>query len=133
MANGEMKSKIEAITSDEAFMKKLFALNTPEEAQALLKEKDIELSVDQVKSLGAILKMYADDKISDEDLDAMERGEIPAKVLEQVNGGTVAEWLTMAITCAAENAADGIAGLLCGFVKGSAKYVSQNLDLSGWF
>ena len=42
------EERIKEVFADEEFVKELFSKETPEEAQALLVEKDIELSIDEI-------------------------------------------------------------------------------------
>jgi hypothetical protein len=45
------EERIKEVFADEEFIKELFSKETPEEAQALLVEKDIELSIDELVKL----------------------------------------------------------------------------------
>ena len=49
------EERIKEIFSDEEFVKELFGKETPEEAQALLAEKDIDLSVEELVKLKDII------------------------------------------------------------------------------
>ena len=73
--------RIKEVFSDEEFMKELFSKETPEEAQALLAEKDIDLSVDELVKLKDLVV---------EKLQAAENGEsveLTEEDLEDVAGG----------------------------------------------
>ena len=89
------EERIKEIFSDEAFVIELFGLENPEDAQALLKTKGIDLDLDQICKLGEILnkKLYAM---------ATEEGEISEEELEDVAGGwfaIVMPIVTTIITC----------------------------------
>jgi len=45
------EERIKEVFSDEEFVKELFSKETPEEAQALLAEKEIDLSIDELVKL----------------------------------------------------------------------------------
>ena len=66
------------IFSDEAFVKSLFALETAEEVHAALKEKDVELSVEEINEIHDNLLKCVD-----------ENGELSLEQLENVAGGSV--------------------------------------------
>lgn len=51
MTEKEIQSKMEEMEKDERFMKRLFSLESFEDIQAALKEKDIDLSMEEVKEL----------------------------------------------------------------------------------
>lgn len=69
---------IRQVFSDEAFVKTLFALETPEEVQSALKEKNIELSIEEILKIRDLLLNTTENGgiLSDEDL-------------QQVSGGLV--------------------------------------------
>ena len=71
---------IRQVFSDEAFVKTLFALETPEEVQSLLKEKKIELSIAEILKIRDLLlnTTEKDGMLSDEEL-------------QEVSGGLVIE------------------------------------------
>jgi len=45
------EERIKKVFSDEEFVKELFSKETPEEAQALLAEKEIDMSIDELVKL----------------------------------------------------------------------------------
>lgn len=69
---------IREVFSDEDFVKTLFALETPEEVQLALKEKNIELSIEEIlKVRDLLLKTTGNSGIlSDEDLQEVSGGAI---------------------------------------------------------
>lgn len=80
--NAEIMNQLKAIEADEVFMKELFALDTPEKIQAKLAEKDVNLSMDEVKELICYVVDTAD---------AMEgKGELDEESLDGVAGGSIA-------------------------------------------
>jgi hypothetical protein len=69
------EERIKEVFSDEEFVKELFSKETPEEAQALLAEKEIDLSIDElvkIKDLVAAKLQAAENgestEITEEDL-----------------------------------------------------------------
>jgi len=59
------------VFSDEAFVKELFATESPEDAQAALKAKGVELSIDDLKCINEVLttKLSETGELSLDDLD----------------------------------------------------------------
>ena len=49
------EERIKEVFSDEAFVKELFSKETPEEAQELLAEKDIDVSIEELVKLKDII------------------------------------------------------------------------------
>jgi hypothetical protein len=84
---------IREVFSDEAFVKGLFAMETPQEVQAALKEKKIELSIDEIVKTRELLVKSAENGgiLSDEEL-------------QEVSGGFVVSGAVII----------GIAGILAG-------------------
>jgi len=85
------KEKIKEVFSDEAFVKSLLELDTPEEVQAALAEKDIDLTVEQIMQMRELLVKVQSGEISPEQLEAVQKhsedGELDEESLEQVAGG----------------------------------------------
>jgi len=75
------EERIKEIFADEEFVKELFSKETPEEAQALLAEKDINLSVEEIVKLKDIItaKLQAAEN--------SESAELTEEELEDVAGG----------------------------------------------
>ena len=96
------EERIKEVFSDEEFVKELFSKETPEEAKALLEEKDIEFSVEEVVKLREIIvaKMEAasngeEAELGEEDLEDVSGGILPlfaiaAAVAPLIILGTVA-------------------------------------------
>ena len=75
------EERIKEIFADEEFVKEFFSKETPEEAQAMLAEKDIDVSIEELIAIKNIV---------DEKLKAAENGEddeICDDELENVAGG----------------------------------------------
>lgn len=72
--------QLREVFSDENFVKELVALETPEEVQARLKEKNVDLSMEQIEMLREKLGKQQDGELSEDDL-------------EEVAGGLVEEVL----------------------------------------
>ena len=71
------EERIKEVFSDEAFVKELFSKETPEEVQAMLEDKDIELSIDEIVKLKELLEKKVenpDAELSDEDLEDVSGG-----------------------------------------------------------
>ena len=75
------EERIKEVFSDEEFVKELFSKETPEEAKALLEEKDIDFSVEDLIKLREIIIAKMEQQSSSEE------GEISEEDLEDVSGG----------------------------------------------
>ena len=76
------EKRIKEIFSDEAFVKGLLALETPEEVQAALKEKGVAVSIEEIMQLkDALIK--ASEKAAESG------GELSLEELEEAAGGFV--------------------------------------------
>jgi len=64
-------NRLKEIFSDEAFAKELFAMQSPEDAQAALKTKGVELSIAELEEINNILtaKFSEGGELSLDDLD----------------------------------------------------------------
>jgi hypothetical protein len=64
------KAKAKEIFSDAVFVTSLLKLETAEEAQKALKARGLEVSLDEIKAIGAVLEKAAEngDKLSEADL-----------------------------------------------------------------
>ncbi len=70
------EQKIKEILSDEAYVKELFSLETPEEVQQSLEGKDIELSIEEIMHIKDLLEKKLNGELSDEDLENVVGGEV---------------------------------------------------------
>ena len=78
----ELESLLSEAFADEEFVTALFALDTAEEAQAMLKDKGIEMTLDEVKRLPDAMAMARTGE-----------GELSEDDLEDVAGGSIWPWL----------------------------------------
>ena len=74
------ETRVKEVFSDEAFVEKLFSLESPEEAQALLKEQGLELSVEELNTINEQLKakLEAGGELSLDNLDNVAGGGVLA-------------------------------------------------------
>ena len=91
-------NKIRELMKDEAFVKELLSKEEPEDVQALFEEKGVELSLDEIKEIGATLDKVASGEMAAEDVEKMAGGELTEDELEEVAGGMIS--LAVVITCA---------------------------------
>ena len=73
------EERIKEVFSDEAFVKELLSKETPEEVQAMLEDKDIEVSIAEIVKLRELLEKKAknpDAELSDEDLEDVAGGSL---------------------------------------------------------
>jgi len=85
------EERIKGIFADEEFVKELFSKETPEEAQALLAEKDIDVSIEELVKLKdlVVAKLQAAEN--------SESAELTEADLEDVAGGTFGISVVIAI------------------------------------
>ena len=64
------EEKIKEVFADEEFVKKFFGKETPEEAQDLLAEKDIDVSIEELVAIKDIIvkKLQSEEKGEDDEL-----------------------------------------------------------------
>ena len=90
------EQKVKEVFSDEAFVKELVELDTPEEVQARLKEKGVDVSVEEIEQIAKALQSQAE-------------GELDEDALEDVAGGIIFTTLVLSSI--------GIAAAITGTVK----------------
>ena len=85
------EERIKEVFADEEFVKELFSKETPEEAQALLAEKDIDVSIEELVKLKdlVVAKLQAAEN--------SESAELTEADLEDVAGGTFGISVVIAI------------------------------------
>ena len=85
------EERIKEIFADEEFVKELFSKETPKEAQALLAEKDIDVSIEELVKLKdlVVAKLQAAEN--------SESAELTEADLEDVAGGTFGISVVIAI------------------------------------
>ena len=77
------QEKLQEVFSNEDFVKELLAKETPEEVQEMLAEKDIEVTIEEIKETRKILikkveqQTSADGELTDEDLEDVAGGIAP--------------------------------------------------------
>ena len=101
---------VKQVFADEEFVKGLFQLDTPQEVQAALREKNIELSVDEIVKIRDVLvkKFESGGELSDEEL-------------EMVSGGLISELVAGIVLISAALTAFGVVvGAGGGLVAGAA-------------
>ena len=64
------EERIKEIFADEEFVKEFFSKETPEEAQAMLAEKDIDVSIEELVAIKNIIdkKLQSEEKGEDDEL-----------------------------------------------------------------
>ena len=77
------EERIKEIFTDEEFVKEFFSKETPEEAQDMLAEKDIDVSIEELIAIKNIIDEKLQAAENDED------GEICDDDLENVSGGVL--------------------------------------------
>ena len=78
------EERIKEVFSDEEFVKELFSKETPEEAQALFVEKDIDVTIEEIVKLGE----FVANKL--QQIENGESAELTEDELADVSGGVVA-------------------------------------------
>lgn len=104
---------IKDVFADEEFVKRLLCLETPQEVQAVMSGKGIDLTVDQIVKIKELIikRLDAGRELSEEEL-------------EDVTGGSI---LVAGLTLAAIT---GVAGILAGgLVAGSTVFAAWMTDI----
>lgn len=68
------EDRIKELFSNEDFVKELFGSKSYEEAQAMFADKDVDVSVDELKKVVELFKKKHDGSLSDEDLEQVAGG-----------------------------------------------------------
>ena len=74
------EERIKEVFSDEAFVKELLSKETPEEVQAMLAEKDIDVTIDEIVKLRELIikklqkAQSGEEELGDEDLEDVAGG-----------------------------------------------------------
>ena len=103
--------KMREVFSDEEFVKGLFELETPEEVQAALEEKEIELSTGEICQMRDFLIRYQEGTLTEEEKKVVEfaneyrDGELSEEELENVSGGILGFFLVGVLLLALTTAA----------------------------
>lgn len=85
-------SRIKEVCSDQEYLKELFNLSTPEEVQASLKEKGIDMTIDEINQTADFLNRANNGELTENEQKAVEmlsksNGELSEEDLESVTGG----------------------------------------------
>lgn len=81
--------KIKEVFSDDSFVASLMEMETAEDVQAALLEKEIDISLDEIASIRRVLSEQDDGEISDDDLEDVAGGSLTAVVCGFIIGGAV--------------------------------------------
>ena len=68
------EKRAEELFADEAFVKSLLALETPEEVQAAVKAKGVDLTLDEISAIKEVLAKFTSAELSDADLENVAGG-----------------------------------------------------------
>ena len=86
----ELKQKLQEVLSDEAFAKELLQMEDAGDVQKALEEKDIELSLDEIRRIKERAMKVQSGEVSQEQSDLAD-GELSEDELMDVAGGLDAE------------------------------------------
>ena len=93
--------KMKKIFSDEKFVKSLFEMETAAEVQAALKEKEIELTEEEILSIRDLLVKMDNGELPQEQMEKLQvmtgSGELSEEELENIAGGSVTLMLVTAL------------------------------------
>ena len=87
--------KIKKVFSDEEFVTSLFELETLEEVQTALEEKEIEMTIEEIGQVRDLLIRYQEGELTEDEQKALELaqksmdGELSEEELEKVSGGSL--------------------------------------------
>ena len=81
------EERINEVFSDEAFVKELLSKETPEEVQAMLAEKDIDVTIDEIVKLRELIikklqkAQSGEEELGEDDLEDVAGGSVTASIL----------------------------------------------------
>ena len=78
---------LKEVLSDEAFAKSLIEMETPEDVQTALKEKGVDLSIEDIKAIQNLLVNQEDGELSEDDLENVAGGVDVDKIITGVVDG----------------------------------------------
>ena len=70
------EEQIKELFSDEAFVASVLALDTPEEVQAALKERGLDVTLEEIDAIQKALVKKADGELADDDLEDVAGGSL---------------------------------------------------------
>lgn len=85
----ELKKKLQEVLSDEAFKNKLLLMEDEGDVQKALEEKDIELSLDEIRRIKERVIKVQSGEASQEQAEPLADGELSEDELADVAGGEV--------------------------------------------
>ena len=112
-----LQEKLQEVLSDEAFAKELLKMEDVEDVQIALEKKDIEMSLDEIRQAGNIMKKLQSGELSLEQAQNMADGELSEDELEEVAGG-FGLFGCLIVACIACFAGGGVGGALGGALGG---------------
>lgn len=71
------ENHIKEVFSDEAFVNELISQDSYEKVQDMLAEKDIDLSVEEIKKLVELMEKHPDGQLTEEELESISGGVTP--------------------------------------------------------
>jgi predicted ribosomally synthesized peptide with nif11-like leader len=101
------EAKVKEIFSDEAFVTSLLKIEAPEDVQKALKTKGLELSIEEIKAIGAVLEKAAEKGASLSEAD-----------LEKVAGGFAVTVPVVSCVIAGISCTIGAAGFVHNITRG---------------
>ena len=102
------QEKIKEVLQDKDFVNQLVAMDKPEDVQAALDERGVELTLDEIKQIGETIRKVQSGEISQEQAQKAADGELSEDELEGVSGGIVGILIASGIFCAAAGTTLGI-------------------------
>lgn len=85
--------KLKQLLCDKEFCERLLDLETPEQVQELLKENDVELTLEEIDNVKDVFGRFQNDELTDDEKKTLEfyqshtDGELSDEALETVAGG----------------------------------------------
>lgn len=96
--------KVKEVFSDQEFVKELFDLDEPLDVQKALREKDVEVSIEEIETMRDVIVRYQNDQLTDQEKKLLEMSEknddeLSDDLLESVSGGSLTVATLFAIYC----------------------------------
>ena len=119
--------KINELMQSEDFAKELLSKQEAEEVQALFEENGVEMSLDEIRTIGALLDKVVSGEITAEQIEKAANGELSEEELAEVAGGVVITGTVLAVSIIAGFVGTGV------LVGGSIMITNYAREIGNWF
>lgn len=130
----EKLEKLAEVIKDENLAKELFSLTQPEDAQKWISDHGVEMTVEEVKELGAAIRKLITEK-SPEEIEKLANGEdmeLTDEQLAEAAGGFLSAAVGIVVGVAKVAAVTAAGAVVCGTISGVASWLFGGEEGVGW-